>query len=525
MRAPAQKLWRPLGSARRASLALLAALCAAAVPGKVADPVVVLAQVRRDWNAGKHDTALARLAELEESDLADHVALIRAGILREQGRVEDSIAAARRGLQRDPPSEVESRLHHQIAQLALEQGDALAGYREQRRAWESSRDPEHSAALLMELAVFFDGKQRPGDALRLYRQVWLKWPLSEVSEAAFERSAVLTVATGAPAPSARRLLEYADGLRASARCERALPTYGEVLARSDLDEDKRAEAGRGRAHCLFKQRRYPEAVRAFEVIAEADPEDDEARIRIARSLARAGQTDRAIQRFESIAKSGNAATRARARYLSAVLLQDQKPARAEALFRGVEKQRAVPELARAARWTLAWENVMRGEHRIAVKRLAPLARGSQWDVEVQRARYWRAMATREVDAQAGREALRSLAEALPLSYYGLIAADRLGERPRLEYSFVGQRMAGSEKRRAAARGGLLRARDVRDRELAARGRPARSGLPRRRRPAAPHAGGALSGCADRGRRLRGRAGAGHRPGLARGLAAGLAARL
>ncbi len=458
MRAPAQKLWRPpLRGARRASLALLAALCTAAVPDRVADPVAVLVQVRHDWNAGKHDQALARLAELEESDLADHVALIRARILREQGRAEDSIAAARRGLQRDPPSEVESRLHHQIAQLALEQGDTLAGYKEQRSAWESSRDPERSAALLMELAAFFDGRRRPGDALRLYRQVWQRWPLSEVAEAAFERSAVLTLATGAPAPSARRLLEYADGLRESARCERALPTYEEVLAQSDLDEGERAAAGRGRAHCLFNQRRYPEAVGAFEAIAAADPEDDEARIRIARSLARAGQTDRAIQRFESIVKSGNAATRARARYLSAVLLQDQKPARAEELFRDVEKQRAVPELARAARWELAWENLMRGEHRIAVKRLAPLARGSQWDVEVQRARYWRAVATREVDAQAGREALRSLAEALPLSYYGLIAADRLGERPRLEHSFVGQRLAGSEKRRAARAKLLLEA--------------------------------------------------------------------
>ena len=151
---------------RGAILVLAGALCSAAVPGRVSDPVEVLVEVRRAWNGGELEEALERLAALEESELADHVALIRARILREQGEVEAAIAAARHGLQRDPPSEVEARLHHEIAQIELEREDLLAAYREQRRAWESSRHPENSAALMMEIAQAFDQRKLPGGSGR-----------------------------------------------------------------------------------------------------------------------------------------------------------------------------------------------------------------------------------------------------------------------------------------------------------------------------------------------------------------------
>ncbi len=429
----------------RGTLALLLLLGTAAVPGKIADPATVLVEVRHDWSEGELDHALARLAILEESDLADHVALIRARILREQGKVEDSIAAARHGLQRDPPSEVESRLHHEIAQLRLEQGDLLAGYREQRLAWESSRDPENSASLMLEAAQAFDQKPLPGDALRLYRKTWRRWPLSEVAEAAYVRSVELTAATGAPEPALGWLLEFAERLRASAHCGRALSLYEEVLARAEADGEGRGEAEEGRANCLFNQRRYPEAQDAFARIAETDPSNGNAAIRSARAQARSGKTNMALKQFASIAKGPDPALRTRAQYLSAVLLQDQQPAQAEELFREVEKQALVPELRRAARWELGWADLMRGEHHAALRHLRPLTRGSQWDIEVQRARYWHAMARMQLDEAAGREDLQQLASSLPLSYYGLIASSRLGVNPRLERSFVGQRSASSDR--------------------------------------------------------------------------------
>ena len=431
---------------RRTALALLTLLCTAAVPGKIADPATVLVEVRHEWSEGELDQALEHLAVLEESDLADHVALIRARILREQGQVEDAIAAARHGLQRDPPSEVESRLHSEIAQLRLGQGDLLATYREQRLAWESSRDPENSALLMLEVARAFDGKPLPGDALRLYREVWQRWPLSEVAESAYDRSVELTAATGAPEPTLGSLLEFAKRLRGSARCERAIMLYQEVLARAEPGTEDRGDAETGHAKCLFNLRRYSEAKDAFARIAKRDPTYSDAAIHVARSLARSGKVDAALGEFASLAKSSNPALSVRAQYLSAVLLQDRSPARAEELFRDIEKQRARPELRRAARWQLGWADLMRGDHHASLRHLGPLTRGSQWDIEVQRARYWHAMARVELGDPAGKEDLQQMAAALPLSYYGLIASRRLGMNPRLEHSFVGTRNSSGEVR-------------------------------------------------------------------------------
>ena len=223
--------------------------------------------------------------------------------------------------------------------------------------------------------------------------------------------------------------------------------YEGVLARAEPDAEERGEAETGRANCLFSVRRYSEAVVAFARIAETDPTDTDAVIRSARSLARSGKTEMALEQFAIIAKSPDPVLRVRAQYLSAVLLRDRRPARAEELFRVVEKG-VIPELRRAARWELGWADLMRGDHHAALRHLGPMTRGSQWDIEVQRARYWHAMARMELDDPEGREDLQQLASALPLSYYGLIASRRLGMNPRLEHSFVGQRSASGHFRHA-----------------------------------------------------------------------------
>ena len=440
---------RALGPAGLA-LAVLLAVVTGAVPDPNIDPVPVLRKARRDHDNGKLQKALARLAVLEESELADHVALLRTRILREQGRAEEASAAARRGLGRDPPSQIRARLEHQIAAIAIERGELIEAYAAQRRAWESSRDPEKSAELMAELARVFDERMLPGDALKLYWKVWQTWPLAEASAAAYERSQMLVRATGAKPPETRALLRYAHRQRESAHCKRALPVYEQVLARDPLEVAERASADRGRADCLFDRRRYLEAATAYRLIAEADPDDSDAAIRVARSWARAGRNDAAVGQFDRVAraKQTSRAARARANYLKAVVIRTSEPVRAESLFREVERQRSASGLSRMARWRLAWSDLRRGDYAAALPRLDVLSRGSKWDVEVQRARYWRAVAHLQTDRSAGRGMLRELTETLPLSYYGVVAADRLDEESALERSFVGDRPRGSVQRPA-----------------------------------------------------------------------------
>ena len=105
----------------------------------------------------------------------------------------------------------------------------------------------------------------------------------------------------------------------------------------------------------------------------------------------------------------------------------------------MQGQRANSQLARQARWRLAWAELGEGHYSAAAKRLVPLTRGSQWDIEVQRARYWRAIARLQRDAQDGQAMLTELTESVPLSYYGLMAADYLESVPPIERSFLGKR--------------------------------------------------------------------------------------
>ena len=438
-------------------LVLLAALSAFALGSKPPDPVGTLRKAGSYWQDGKHKKALKRLSNLREGELADHVELLRARWLREKGEPEAALEAARAALTHSPPSEVRARIHHEMAQIHREQGDLLSAYRAQRSAWESTLDPDYAASLVEELARAFDEKVLPGDALRLYDRVWQSWPLAERSGPAFERARLLTEATGAPAPLPSKLLARADQLREASRCEEALESLDPLLAMAELDEELRRSARRGHADCLFQLRRYSEAAAAYQKLAELDPKAYDEAIYVARALARDGQTTRAVKKLEAVARKVPPRTHARVQYLMAIMLRDVDAARSRKLLRAVEKQRAARGLSQLARWRLAWSDLTKGKYEAALWWLAPLTQGSQWDVEVQRARYWGAVSKHQLDPERGRAALTELADTLPLSYYGLLAADQLVAGPEIERSFVGEREHGESHPSVRRTGWLLAA--------------------------------------------------------------------
>jgi soluble lytic murein transglycosylase len=75
----------------------------------------------------------------------------------------------------------------------------------------------------------------------------------------------------------------------------------------------------------------------------------------------------------------------------------------------------------------------------ALPLLDKLAAGPPEDIEAQRARYWRgvarAQASEETHQAEGTAQLRQLARDVPLSYYGMLAAERTGAEP-IERSFL-----------------------------------------------------------------------------------------
>jgi soluble lytic murein transglycosylase len=440
----------PGAGSRRARLCLAAALLALAPratgDARAPDAASLLRDVRARLDASDPVRAATLLEPLVGGELADHALYLRARALREAGDAEGALAATDRALQSDPPSELRARIHRERFALAVAREDLLPAYREQRSAWENSRDPERAAELALELARAFETAGLPGDALTAYATVWRRWPLTRAAGPAWERGRYLAAAVGAPPTDPEALADRADRLREAFRCEPALELYDELVAAPPAEPKLALRIAVGRAHCLFQRRRYPEAETAFGALAAAKTEDLELRLMAARSRARRGDGDGAVADLEKLRRRGDAGLRARVDFLLAVLADDRDPARSRKLLERLEKQRAEPALAATARWRLAWEDLRANRYAEAERRLQALSKGPDTDIEVQRARYWHAQTRSASNAEEGRAILRDLADAVPLSYYGLLAADELAIEPPISREVLGERAGNPESR-------------------------------------------------------------------------------
>jgi soluble lytic murein transglycosylase len=436
--------WRGLGGA----LVAVCLLGAGAVP-QPAEPETdlltrTLLELRRQLDFHNAEAALEQLAILERSGaLADHAALLRARLLRSEARPEEALGAARAGLAANPPSELRSELHRELARSHIDRGQLLEAYEQQRSAWEATARGERAAALVWELAQAFDAAGLAGEALSLYRRVWSDWPVSGPADAAFQRGEALAQQIGAEPPPAYAVLERAHRLRGRFRCEPALALYERALQRAgELDARAQRGAQEGRADCLFGTRRYAEAVEAYRELdrSRLDPADVEAALGVARSYARQGLDAEALEELARARKRAGAEGRAKCDHYAAIVVRTKQPARYLQLLQRVEKQGASPSLAQGARWSLAWAEVEAGRLSRALPRLVQLSRGPLDDIEVQRARYWRAVAQPKPRARTAQ--LEELARGVPLSYYGILAANRLDSAPEPMRTLLGERSAG-----------------------------------------------------------------------------------
>lgn len=427
--------------------------CSHLSPG--ADSICLLREAREALDASDEGTAAASLARLEDSPLGASVALPRAQIEVVRNRGAAARALLEAALLRDPPVEIRAEIEAALGRLALERGELAVGFGHFQRATEVSLNRERSAMISLELAEWLESRSLPGDALAAYRRTWQQWPRSDAALRAFERSRYLETATAAEGVPARALRLFADSLRGAHRCETAVEVYLLFTSRPGLAAGDRARAQRGLAACLMARREFKGAEKIYRELLRASPRDRDLQIALARSLGRAGQRAEAVESLLSIARHARGRMRARARYLAALYLEELDAPRARGLLERVERQRRAGGYPRLARWRLAWSDVRADRGEEAEKRLQRLAVGSPSDVEVQRARYWLA----RVRSSAGKRELaerdlRALVESVPLSYYGLLAAARLGDTPVVERTLLGER-APESPRPALERAGQL----------------------------------------------------------------------
>jgi soluble lytic murein transglycosylase len=404
------------------------------------EPVPTLRAARAAFDAGEQAKGANLLLALDAGPLRDYAAWLRGLALAEAGDLQAAAAALKQALEREPPSELRAAIEAALGRISLRGENLPDAYRHFQAAWDTARDSSHAARLALEVGRAFEERKLPGHALDAYRTAWRRWPLSEGGDEAFERARWLERATDAKPAAPDSIFLLAEQLRGALRCASALELYEEVLASDGLEPEAHKRARRGRAECLMSQRRYAEAAQAFSELLAEDPADTNLAIQLTRANGRGGDRARAAKELLAIARRSGGHVRARTRYLAALYLEESDPERSIELMRQIEKQKGARGYARLARWRVAWADIRAGHYEVAQTRLELLARGTATDIEVQRARYWLGKAKlAQQDEAGGRAVLEKLVSTVPLSYYGLLAADLLDVASPVERAFLGDR--------------------------------------------------------------------------------------
>lgn len=281
------------------------------------------------------------------------------------------------------------------------------------------------------------------EAIQLYRRIATRVPQTQIGTDA-EAKAGRILAQLPRAVRRRVQLESvadafvrADVLYDSMQHEDAERAYAAISSRADVSSEDRCRAWLREGQSLVRRRARAEGVAVLaRVTAECAVEDTRAwaRFSAGKAAVSLGRRDEATTQFQALLRE---APRHRladdALYRSALVAIDNgDEAAAESALRNLVSTYTEGDMRGEARFRLAWTQRLRGNHADALRELdASIAEGPMEVAEdIQgRAQYWRARTLddlhRTADATAGYE---SLVRALPLSFYGQEAWQRLRER-------------------------------------------------------------------------------------------------
>jgi len=353
--------------------------------------------------------------------VADYAALMKGRLLLQDGEAERAVSTARSALSSDPGKLVRARLHVLLAE-ALTATDQRAGaVASWKAALDETHDDELRASILLSIGATEERAGMDREAATTYRLIWYAYPLSDEARVADHRLEVLGEFLGESVRDGTDWRRRGDRLFRKRRNVMALEAYDKALALG-LTKSETRRAHHQRAHSLFRQRRYPEAVSAFNAL----PQQDDVPIWRARSMARAGEVPEAIAEFERIARKSRGSMSARGHFLAALLLDGRGyTERANAHYVQVASNRGSGSMGSAAGWRLGWAAYREGEYGKATAYFDRLiARKGTNPIDQLRYRYWRARALeRQGDARAAGE-FGELAREYPLAYYGWRARER-----------------------------------------------------------------------------------------------------
>ncbi|MCH7599810.1 MAG: transglycosylase SLT domain-containing protein [Myxococcales bacterium] len=358
--------------------------------------------------------------------IADHASLMRTQKLMDARLYDEAASAVMAALERFDKSPLRTDFQEILGAARA----ALSDEEGARKAWTRgirlTRDSERQAEMRLAVASSLERSDELEEALRVYRKIWTRHASSDQANLAEERLNALELEPGAEARSAVDWRKRADQLFRKRNNAGALAAYDKALA-GTLKTSEANRAKKQRAHTLFRLREYPEAVKAFSSL----PQNDDVPLWRARSLARSGEVNLAVEEFEKLAKQNKGELSVRATYLAALLLEGRGHVeRAEEHFDWVSRNQVSTGLSHAALWRLGWAAFRGQKGHEAVDYFDRLLKLETDTIDRLRIRYWRARALESMDDSIDDQTAATLefttiANEFPFSYYGWRARDRI----------------------------------------------------------------------------------------------------
>jgi soluble lytic murein transglycosylase len=352
--------------------------------------------------------------------VGDHAGLRRARLQLSKGRAVEARQIASNVLTNFPDSPLRAELHQIIGETLLAERDEVGARAAFSAALSETSDDEQRAKLLRRVARSEERSGEDRAAGVTWRLLWYAHPTSEEAKQASHRLDVIEAHLGEKLRRAGDWRRRGDRFFRLRSNEEALDAYDRALSMG-LGASEKKRTLHQRAQTLFRLRRYPEAVMAFEAL----PQTGDTPIWLARSMARADRVPEAIAAFEKLAKRPGP-LRSNAHYLAALLLDGRdRHDEARVHFEILANDPARDGLSLAALWYLGWTDYRTGHHAQAAKRFEALATATDDEIDRLRPLYWQARSLEATNrVEEARAILDQLAEKYPLSYYGFRARER-----------------------------------------------------------------------------------------------------
>jgi peptidoglycan lytic transglycosylase len=365
----------------------------------------------------------------KDSVIGDHVRYLLAEALSRGDDLAAARAAALSVVDRYPKSRLAPRALLLAATLDLRSDQDGSAQTVLVRLINTYPDaPELPDALYL-LAQTAEALGQLDAAALTYRDVRLLTPASGYADGASDRIAVLQ-AGGVrlpPLTATQRVARTERLLRAN------VPDVAMSEAQSIVDDTKEGavvtRALRVVVDASRNLRRYDVAVRALGLLIDRSPAERRLALKLeqARLYVRAKDPGRALTALDGIAGTGTEAEKAEVLYLRARVLEDvNREADAITAYRAVAAQFPTREAAAASLWRLGWLAYAKRDAHGAQKswtRLTELGSAGAYRMP---ALYWTGRAREQAGAAGAADLYNKILAEAPRSYYGMLAAGRLG---------------------------------------------------------------------------------------------------